>query len=144
MTLTFYQNASDPRAVTKDLTSLGAIENCVMRDGLNELNPVFRVATEALPQSFNYCYCDWTKRFYFTKSPIWLRTGLVDVPCTVDVLSSFAEQIRGLTATVERNENRANAYLIDDRYKAYSYQQIVTKQFPNQMADDSIILMTVG
>lgn len=144
MTLTFYKNASDPRTVTKSITSLGAIDDCTMREDLDIENPVFRVATAAIPNDFNYCYCDFTKRYYYCDAPKWIRAGLVEISCKVDVLMSFSNGIKALTATVARNENISNGYLIDGNYKALNYKNIVTKKFPSGVDGDSIILMTVG
>lgn len=144
MILTFYQNASDPRKVDKALTSLGAIENCAMRDILDVENPTFRIASAALPNAFNYVYCDYTQRFYFTEDPVLVRTGLYDIKCHTDVLVNLKTQLRALTATVDRNENIANGYLLDPNFKAMIYRECVTRQFPNAITGDSLILITVA
>ena len=144
MNITFYQNSSDPRKLDKTLSSLGVIENCVMRDVLDVENPTFRIASDALPSAFNYCFCDYTGRFYFTEDPVLVRTGLYDIKCHSDVLANLKTQLRGKTATVARNENMSNGYLLDPNYKAYAYRECVTKPFPNAMTSDSLILITVG
>lgn len=144
MNITFYQNASDPMKMDKSLTSLGTIQNCVMRDSLNIKDPVFRVASAALPGTFNYVYCDLTDRYYFTEAPVMLRTGLWDIPAHVDLLSSYKQQLRAKTATIARNENLSNGYLIDGNYKAYAYRECMTRQFPNAMDQDSLVMITVG
>lgn len=144
MILTFYMNSSDPRKLDKTLTSLGDIQNCAMRDVLDVENPTFRVASSALPGSFNYVYCDYTQRFYFTEDPVEIRTGLYDIKCHSDVLANLKTQLRTLTATVDRNENIANGYLLDPNFKSQIYRECVTKQFPNAMTSDSLILITVA
>ena len=144
MKLTFYKNTSDPRKVAKSITSLGEIDNCVLRDEESILNPTFEVASAALPNDFNYAYCDYTGRYYFTGDAVMVRAGLWRIPCHVDVLSSLYSQYSGIQATISRNETIRNGYLIDDRYKAKAYREILTRQFPNAMTSDSIILMTVG
>lgn len=144
MTLSFFVNASDPKKVDKVLESLGEIQNCVLRDGQSAKDPVFRVATAALPTAFNYCYCDHTQRFYFCEPPVMVRNGLYDIQCHTDTISTFKDYIRAQTATVTRNQTLANGYLIDDRFKSVAYEEIVTKKFPNGLTNDSLILMTVG
>lgn len=144
MNITFYQNSSDPRKLDKTLTSLGVIENCAMRDVLDVENPTFRIASSALPNAFNYVYCDYTQRFYFTEDPVLVRTGLYDIRCHSDVLANLKTQLRAKTATVSRNEFMSNGYLLDANYKAMAYRECVTKQFPNAMTNDSLILITVG
>ena len=144
MNLTFYKNLSDPKKVVKNITSLGVIQNCVLRDEQNILDPVFEVASAALPDDFNYVHCDYTGRYYFTGNAIMVRTGLWRIPCHVDVLSTYYNQFKNVTATIARNENMRTGYMLDDRYKTLCFQEIVTRPFPNAMEDDSIILMTVG
>lgn len=144
MTLTFYLNSSDPKVVTKTLTQVASFDSAAMRDVLDVVNPTFRVATSALPQSFNYAYCDTTGRYYFCEQPVMVRTGLYDIKCKSDVLMTAAAQLKTRTATVSRNEFRSNGYLLDPYYKTYAYKECVTKKFPNSMDDDSIILITVG
>lgn len=144
MTLTFYVNSSDPRALTKTLTSLGDIADCTMRDALNVRNPVFRVVSGALPTGFNYCYCDWTQRYYFVRDISAYRNGVYDITCACDVLQTFAQYIKAQTATVARNETLVDGYLPDVQYQVRAYQEIVTKKFPTAITGDSLILMTVG
>lgn len=144
MTLTFYKNLSDPKCVTKSITSLGDITNCILRDEENILDPVFEVASAALPDDFNYVYCDYTKRYYFTGNAIMTRAGLWRIPCHVDVLSTYYNQYKNVSATIARNESMRTGYMLDDRYKTLCFQEIVTRPFPNAMEDDAIILMTVG
>lgn len=144
MTLTFYKNLSDPKCVTKSITSLGDITNCVLRDEENILDPVFEVASAALPDDFNYVYCDYTKRYYFTGNAIMMRAGLWRIPCHVDVLSTYYNQFKNVSATISRNEIMRTGYMLDDRYKTLCFQEIVTRPFPNAMENDAIILMTVG
>jgi len=144
MILTFYKNLSDPKKVIKNITSLGAIQNCVLRDEQNILDPVFEVASAALPDDFNYVYCDYTGRYYFTGNAIMVRTGLWRIPCHVDVLSSHYEKYKTVSATITRNETVRNGYLIDGNYKTYAYKECVTRKFPVAFDTDSLILITVG
>ena len=144
MILTFYKNLSDPKKAIKTLTSLGEIQNCILRDEQSVINPNFEVASAALPNDFNYVYCDYTGRYYFTGDPVMVRSGLWRIPCHVDVLSTFFNDYKGISVTVNRNESMRNGFLIDDQYKAKAYREIMCRKFPNKMTDDSIILLTVG
>lgn len=144
MNLTFYKNTSDPRKAVKTLTSLGQIQNCILRDEQPVIDPVFEVASAALPDDFNYCYCDYTGRYYFTGDPIMVRSGLWRIPCHVDVLSTYYTDLAAKQATITRNEFIKNGYMLDDKYKSKVYTEFVTHQFPNAMDDDCLILITVS
>lgn len=144
MNLTFYKNISDPKSAMKNLTSLGEISGVAMRDETQVVNPEFLVASQALPSAFNYCYCDYTGRYYFTGDPVMVRTGLYRIPCHCDILTTAYAQYKDIVATISRNEQLATGYMLDPELKTLSYQNIATLQFPNAMEDDSIVLMTVG
>lgn len=144
MNLTFYKNLSDPKCAVKNLQSLGVIQNVTLRSEESILTPSFEVATAALPNDFNYVYCDYTGRFYFTGNAIMVRNGLYRIPCHVDVLSTYNAPLRALSATINRNEAEYNGYIIDDNYIGLAYEEVVSKPFPNAMENDSIVLITVG
>lgn len=143
-TLEFFLNNSDPKTVTKTLVSLGVIQNCTMRDELDVRSPRFLVETQALPTAYNYCKCEYTGRLYFVRDTIQIATGLSEIVCECDTLSTFDAYLRAQTATVTRNQKLANGYLIDNRYNSYAYEEIVTKSFPSGLTSDSLVLLTVG
>ena len=144
MNITLYNNTSDPRAVTKALTGAATLSNCIMRDETEVVNPQFEIETASAPTAYNYLYCDYTGRYYFIREITMVRNGLFRLSCHVDVLMTYAAAIRGKNATIARNEYTKNGYIPDERYKSLAYEEIVTKQFPNEMNQDSIILLTVG
>lgn len=144
MNITLYHTTSDPRAVTKALTGAAALSGCVMRDETEVVNPQFEIETASAPTAYNYLYCDYTGRYYFIREITMVRNGLFRLSCHVDVLQTYGAAIKARPATISRNEVVKNAYLIDERYKAVAYEEVVTKHFPNSMTDDSIVLLTVG
>ena len=113
-------------------------------DRTDIINPTYNVEFFDNIYNTNYLYDDTTKRYYYVNNIEMDSGGRVNLYCDVDVLMSFATEIKKVTATVDRNENTKNGYLVDSRYKTYAYEQIVAKRFPNAMNNDSIILMTIG
>lgn len=101
-------------------------------------------AGSAIMATLNYCYIDAFGRYYWIRDRNMLVNGVCEMTLESDPLQSFATQIKAVTATITRNENLKNGYLIDERYKAKSYKKIVHKAFPVSLDDMSIILMTVG
>ena len=113
-------------------------------DRTDIISPTYNVEFFNEIYNTNYLYDDTTKRYYYVNNIEMDSGGRVNLYCDVDVLMSFATEIKKVTATVDRNENTKNGYLVDSRYKTYAYEQIVAKRFPNAMNNDSIILMTIG
>lgn len=144
MELTLYRTAADKRVVSKSLTNSTAFSNVTCHDMKNYLTPTFRLSTDVDIKTFNYAYCPHFGRYYFIENVEYSTTGLYILYCNVDVLKTYETQIKNLTATVKRNENQANAYLLDNNYKSVAYSNIVTREFPNAIDNDSLVLLTVG
>lgn len=142
--VTFYKNLSDKRVVSKNLETIKTLENCVYKEDSTILNTNIIVSYDSDIMQSNYCYISDNNRYYYISEKTKLSGGKILLNCNIDVLMSNKDELLQLTATVDRNENESNAYLIDENYKALSYKEIVCKSFPQGMTRDSIILMTVG
>lgn len=113
-------------------------------DRADIINPSYTIEYFNEIYNANYLYDDTTNRYYYIENISMEDGGRCTLYCNVDVLMSFSNEIKKVVGTIDRNENKKNGYLYDSNYKAYAYNQIVTKRFPNAMNDDSIILITVG
>ena len=92
----------------------------------------------------NYMTIPSFGRSYFVNNIRSIRNGLVEFSCHVDVLSSFAEQIRGNSAIVKRQENAWNLYLNDGTFKVYQNPNVLTKAFPSGFTTQEIVLASAG
>jgi hypothetical protein len=116
-----------------------------LKEGCNIDKPTISFsAGSAIMATLNYCYIDAFGRYYWIRDRNMLVNGVCEMTLESDPLQSFSTEIKAVTATITRNENLKNGYLIDERYKAKSYKKIVHKEFPVSLDDMSIILMTVG
>lgn len=145
MVITFYNTLSDPRAVSKTLgTSTGSATGA-LHERVDSLTMVVRLPGSLynIVTQSNYVMLDLTQKYYFIES-YEVENNTCFIRLKEDVLMSYANQIRALNCTVLRNENRANAYLMDEGYNILAYDKIVTKKFPNAIDQDTVILLTVG
>ena len=139
-----YKYTGEPEVVDKQLNEQSAITlSCEFRDDQNVLQPTLTYTGTPMPD-VNYMYIARYGRYYWITGIETFPNGKWVIHGRVDVLKSYAAGIKALTGTVTRQENLANGYLPDERYKAKGYKAIVTKTFPAGMTADSIILMTVG
>ena len=136
--------SDDKRKLNKSFSVIKDNINYNKMDRTDIISPTYNVEFFDNIYNTNYLYDDTTKRYYYVNNIEMDSGGLVNLYCDVDVLMSFATEIKKVTATVDRNESTKNGYLVDSRYKTYAYEQIVAKRFPNAMNNDSIILMTIG
>lgn len=114
-TITLYQNTSEPHRVDKSefLTEVGEYSG-IFRDSANIVNPIIRIQTNDIP-NFNYVKIGILNRYYFVTDYDIVRTGLIDLYLTEDVLMTYREGVYKLKAFIERNQYANNPYLIDKK-----------------------------
>lgn len=143
MVIKLYITTSDPKYVDKQLTGEISI-NGVARDPVDVVNPVIEYERGSTDISgYNYAYIEDFNRWYFM-SVTDDSYNMLTLTMHCDALKTSAVWLRARAATITRNEKLYNSYLNDPNFNAYAYTNIVTKQFPNAVNLDSIILMTVG
>lgn len=105
MTVTLYKTSDDRRVVTKTLTSIASNVTIIPKEQLDILTPRIRLAWNSAYLAANYMYISDLGRYYFI-SDMLLNTGHnIDIIGNVDVLMSYAAQIRALDATIIRSES---------------------------------------
>ena len=98
--------------------------------------------------SSNYCYIEDLGRYYEIRPESILELGGIIVMALEedDIMSNLSE-VMALNCIIKRQENLYNLYLNDDKYKAYAYTRIQTKNFPNgfnAMGNEKFILSIAG
>ena len=139
-----YTTTDEAEKVTKTLTNAATYSNVIMKDPTDVVHPVITIQTTENLSSVNYMRIERYGRYYLVEKPIAVKNGVWELHCTSDPLMSFKESLLNIYGTVTRSETLYNGYLNDSQYKALSYRNIVTKTFPQAVANDSCILMTVG
>lgn len=146
MDITFYTNESPDNEVTKTLTQLytcsGELhENCSIIDPVIACE-VNNVGSSNIP-IINYAYIPDFNRYYFVRN-ITFEGKLVRFDMHVDVLSSFATELKNHNAIIARQQNKYNLYLQDGMIKTYANPHIEIKQFPNAFTEYEFIFSVVG
>lgn len=114
MKLTLYKNESDNRVVSKvikdDMVVMGEL-----KDSCSVTNPTFILAksTRNFFSGYNYLYCEELNRYYYIDDMVFSLGHQVVITCTVDVLMTYADEIRNLTTVVDRQESINNPYIED-------------------------------
>lgn len=141
-----YKNTSDRRCLNKNLTGSITLSNVTFTTPLNIESwecDIDKSTVDFNQDVYNYCYNSFYPGYYFCKFT-QISSNIVHCVATLDPLMSYSAQIKKLTATVDRQENKSNGYLFDSGYSAVAYKQVTTKTFPNAIDNDSIILLTIG
>lgn len=125
MQLTYYNNRSDKRYVTKDITQLSLQDhsnpvNVEILDSTSIIHPVFKVKDYDLYMTANYCYVDSLRRYYFIDD-ITLENGFGLLHCSVDVLMSYRDALLKQNVIVTRQEKHVDYYQNDEKYRVEQY-----------------------
>lgn len=143
LTVNFYTNNSDKRAVVKDLTEI-ADKSCELKGDCSITDPVLIVTGDAATYSLcNYMYIAAFHRYYFAEVTS-LPGGLLQISGKVDVRSSAWPYIKDLDAVLERQQENFNLYLNDGTFQAYANDQVVTKEFSSGFSSPAYVLIVAG
>lgn len=148
MTIILYRNVSENYRLDKVLTD--AIEyNGTLKNSSSVINPTFTIASSANLSTYNYCYIPEFNRYYYINSIEVLTSELWSFGCHVDVLKTYASQIRNLNAIISRQENEYNLYLNDDKLIVECDRDFTVMTFNNPLTPASsggasIVLTVAG
>ena len=144
MTLTLYKNNSEQNAVTKSLTQVQTMTG-TLRNGTSIIDPVILVSDVSDISGVNYCKINEFNRYYFINNIKSVNNNLWELSCHVDVLQSYADEIRAQSGIVERQENYFNLYLNDgNTFQVYQNPQIATIKFPTGFTNPCFIIAIAG
>ena len=143
LTMTFYQNKSAANVVNKDISTRMVSAQGVLRKGTSVIDPVIVVHTDGSPlwaNGVNYVHIPEFGRYYYItnmiaidgtwESPTQVNpTQLWEIHMHVDVLMSYASEIKQQTAIVARQEQKYNLMLDDGIFMAYQDPKVQTKYF---------------
>lgn len=147
MNIDLILNNSEPERVTKDLQTLATLTGS-LKEGTSVINPTIMLegspATVQQIVTSNYLHISDFGRYYFIRDISSVRTNLWEVSCHVDVLQTYADQIKAQTAIIQRQENNWNLYLNDGSFKVYQNPNVLTKPFPSGFTTTEFVLAVAG
>lgn len=144
MTVDLFINSSDRRQLTKQLTPVTSLSGA-LRDSTSVLNPVILIEGDSsVISACNYMYVPSFRRYYYLTEIVSVRMGFTYVTGSVDVLTSWATEIRANTAIIRRQENEWNLYLNDGSLKIYQDGAVLTRPFPAGFSTQELVLAVAG
>lgn len=140
--LVLMKNNSPANTIGKSTTSVSVLTGS-FRDEASVSELTIRIERND-PTGFNYLYCSKFGRFYFVNEITVVRTGILDLHCTVDELDSFAADILANTAIIDKQEKEYNLYLNDDGLKIQQNPLVQTWAFPHGFGEAYEYVMVVA
>lgn len=137
-------NKSERERLSKDITDISTVSG-VLKEETSIIDPVIKIECDLSGfVNCNYMTIPAFGRSYFVNNIRSIHNGLVEFACHVDVLSSFAGQIRRNKAIIKKQENEWNLYLNDGTFKVYQNPKVLTKAFPSGFTTQEFVLAVAG
>ena len=117
-----------------------------LKDNTSIINPTILVDGSILTYpTLNYLFIpEFGNRRYFINNITSVRTNLFEISAHVDVLSTYASQIRQNRGIVKRQRDIWNLYLNDGSFRVYQNPLIQTLVYPSGFTDYQFILAVAG
>lgn len=135
-------NRSDDNVLSKDIVDIDTMTGTLKKD-TSIISPVIEFSG-SIPTECNYMTISEFGRSYFVTDVKSTGNGRFEVSAHVDVLSTYASQIRNLDAIVARQQNKWNLYIDDGTFKIYQNPLLTIKEFPNGFDTDAFVLAVAG
>lgn len=128
------RNTSPTHQLNKQVTHVATLTG-TFRDSVDILSPVVRIEYSN-PVGFDYVYISDFGRYYYVEDITVVRTGILDLHLSIDVLESHKAAILANTAILDKQENKYNLYLNDDSIKMRQDPLVTCKVFPFGMFEN--------
>lgn len=131
--------------LTKSFTNVKTC-SAQIKENTSIVDPVFIVSTFSNVASCNYVKCATWGRNYYIKDITALTGDRVAISCHCDVLASFAGEIRGCGALVDKQQYDAKSskYINDGSYVMECDTVVQSYNFPYSFDSETTILITAG
>lgn len=115
-----------------------------LRNAVSIMKPEI-IIERSSPIGFNYCYIPDFNRYYYVDDVDVIRTGLLGVKLSVDVLESFKQTILAQNVIIYKSESKPNFYLPDENLKVNVKTKTDIVNFPSGLLESGeFILITAG
>lgn len=143
ITIQTMTNLSDKNVVDKNLTLLSDMTG-VLKDSTSIMNPIIRIQG-TLPTNCNYLYIPDFSRYYYVTDVRSIHDDIYEVSAHVDVLKTYASQIRGCSGIIARQQAAWNMYIDDGVFTLYQNPRFKIEAFSgNGFSTMEFVLAVAG
>lgn len=147
MQIKIYKTTDGNNVLEKTLTSEKTISNVDIVEPCNVLAPSFILRYDS--NMLNYNYCNAFGRYYFITGLQVLTGGRCVISCAVDVLKTYANEIKSCQGVCIRSESVGKTFIVDNKYPINDTKKYVELvNFPDtpftSIPTNPFILTTIG
>lgn len=142
LTINLMNNSSDTNVVSKSTSTLSSVSG-VLKESTSIINPTIKIEG-VLPTTCNYFYIPDFGRYYYITDIVSISNDIFEISGHVDVLMTYAAQLRSCSGIVARQQNNYNLYLDDGSFKTYQNPRFKKINFPSGFSDMEFVLAVAG
>lgn len=135
-------NFSDDNVLDKIISPVATVTGTLKRS-TSILQPVIEISG-SVPVNANYMYIPEFVRYYYIDDIVSTGNNRYEISAHVDVLKTYASEIRACTAIVARQESQWNLYVDDGSFKVYQNPMLTIKKFPSGFNTQEFVLAVAG
>ena len=144
MEVILYKNSSENNVIGKSLAQIKSVE-CNLKNDVSVTNPTLILSYTHSILDSNYCFIPKFNRYYFIDEIIPIIGDRSIIKCRVDVLESFKDNIKSLTAIIDKQETIADKFIDDGSWIVENKDFLQSYNFSNGFNDSGeFILITAG
>lgn len=142
--ITLMRNDSEINRLSKFTVALTTVTG-TLKEQTSIIDPVIKIQADLSSlTNCNYMYIPEFNRYYFVNDIKAITGNIIEISGHVDVLSTYAAEIRNNTAITRRQENNWNLYLNDGTFRVYQDPKVITKAFPSGFSTQELVLAVAG
>lgn len=143
-TIKIQNNSSEKIALTKTVTDVVTLTG-TLREETSIIDPVIKIEGDLSDiKKCNYMTIPEFGRSYFITGIRSIRNGIYEISGHVDVLSTYADEIKANKAILKKQQNDWNLYINDGTLMQYQNPMVITKAFPNGFDTMEFVLAVAG
>lgn len=131
MNITLYNNKSDKRNLIKNITEIKTVTATAKGD-ISVISPVLILNYTDMSEA-NYCYISELNRYYYINNFTYLTGKRIQLNLNIDVLMSYADEIKALKVNILRYSGIKPTYISDGRIPLYSNTRQYVIEFPDNI-----------
>lgn len=131
MQVKLFNNKSDKRNLVKNITEIKTVIATAKGD-ISIISPVL-ILNYTDMTDINYCYISELNRYYYINNFTYLTGKRIQLNLGIDVLMSYADEIKALKVNVLRYSQIKPTYISDTRIPLYSNTKQYVITFPDNI-----------
>lgn len=137
-------NNSEANRLNKSITDITTVTG-TLKSETSIIDPIIQIQCNlSAIAKCNYMTIPVFGRSYFITDITSISNDIVEISAHVDVLSTYANEIRGCNGITGKQEHKWNLYLNDGSLKIYQNSNVITSLFPSGFTSQEFVLAVAG